>query len=172
MDTNEFACEEVKRCWSSHPYGAQVLSIPRKLSKTEDKTLRRGKDRSFLQRNIYSWAVLCIDEARGNHKLMEKLLCFRCMSSNCKTKFWGIHSSSFLSGAASIEKYQQESCTFEESLILTLPLLLYHCVATRVVSSYVWDYKVTVVNRNQRCWCIGGHYNLELLKKHHSRNIL
>jgi len=45
----EFACEEFERCCSSHPYIAQVLSIPRKLSKTEDKTLRRGKGRSFYK---------------------------------------------------------------------------------------------------------------------------
>jgi len=49
MHTKEFACEEFERCCSSHPYRAQVLSIPRKLSKTEDKTLRQGKDRSFYK---------------------------------------------------------------------------------------------------------------------------
>jgi hypothetical protein len=37
LQTKEFACEEFMPCCSSHPYRAQVLSIPRKLSKTEDK---------------------------------------------------------------------------------------------------------------------------------------
>jgi hypothetical protein len=39
---------------------------------------------------------------------------------------------------------------YEESLIVTIPLLLYHSVTTRVVSSYDWGYKVTAVSRNQR----------------------
>jgi len=93
LHTKEFACEEFKRCCSSHPYRAQVLSIPRKLSKTDDKTLRRGKGRSFLQRNISSWAVLYIDEARGHHNLMEQFLCSHCVWSNYNGKFWGIRSS-------------------------------------------------------------------------------